>query len=34
MKTNLEKETLEEVITETESYVFENPISQHTPNEH
>ena len=34
MKPNYEKETLEEVLTETESYVFKNPISQHTPNEH
>ena len=34
MKSNYEKETLEEVLTETESFVFENPISQHTPNEH
>jgi hypothetical protein len=34
MKTNFEKETLEEVFTEIESYVFENPIAQHTPNEH
>ena len=34
MKPNYEKETLEEVLTETESFIFENPISQHTPNEH
>ena len=34
MKSNFEKETLEEMLTETESYVFENPISQYTPNEH
>jgi hypothetical protein len=34
MKSNFEKETFEEVLTETESFVFENPISQHTPNEH
>ena len=34
MKSNLEKETLEEVLTESESYVFKNPIAQHTPNEH
>ena len=34
MKPNYEKETLEEVLTATESFVFKNPISQHTPNEH
>ena len=34
MKLNYEKETLEEVLTETESYVFESPISEYTPNEH
>lgn len=34
MKSNYEKETLEEVLTETESFVFENPISEYTPNEH
>ena len=34
MKTNFEKETLEEVLTETETYVFKNPISEQTPNEH
>jgi hypothetical protein len=34
MKPHYEKETLEEVLTETESFVLENPISQHTPNEH
>lgn len=34
MKPNYEKETLEEVLTEAESFVFKNPISQHTPNEH
>jgi hypothetical protein len=31
MKTNYESETLQEVITEIESYVFENPISDYTP---
>lgn len=34
MKSNFKKETLEEVFAETESYVFKNPISQHTPNEY
>ena len=34
MKQNFKKETLEEVLKQTESYVFKNPISQHTPNEH
>jgi hypothetical protein len=34
MKSNYEKETLEEVLTATESYVFESPISEYTPNEH
>ena len=34
MKSNFEKETLEEVLTETETYVFKNPISLQTPNEH
>lgn len=34
MKPNYEKETLEEVLTATESFVFENPISEYTPNEH
>ena len=34
MKPIFEKETLAEVSTETESYVFENPISKNTPNEH
>ncbi|RAR73797.1 hypothetical protein [Flavobacterium aciduliphilum] len=34
MKTNFKNETLEEVLTKPESYVFENPISQYTPNEH
>jgi len=34
MKSIFECETLEEVFTATESYVFENPISHHTPNEH
>lgn len=34
MKTNFENETLEEVLTKPESFVFENPISQYTPNEH
>jgi hypothetical protein len=34
MKSNFERETLEEVLTEKESFIFENPISQHTPNEH
>jgi hypothetical protein len=34
MKSNFKKETLEEVFVETESYVFKNPISQHTPNEY
>ena len=34
MKPIFENETLKEVLTATESYVFENPISQHTPNEH
>jgi hypothetical protein len=34
MKTNIKKETLKEWVTETESYVFQNPISEYTPNEH
>jgi len=34
MKPNYEKETLEEVLTESESFVFENPISKNIPNEH
>jgi hypothetical protein len=34
MKPNYEKETLDEVLTATESFVFENPISEYTPNEH
>jgi hypothetical protein len=34
MKSNFERETLEEVFTETKTYVFKNPISQQTPNEH
>lgn len=34
MKLNLKQEVLEEVLKETESYVYKNPISQHTPNEH
>lgn len=34
MKTNYETETLQEVLTETEPYVFRNPISQYTPSEH
>ena len=31
MKSNFERETLEGVLIETESYVFKNPISQHAP---
>ncbi len=31
MKSNFERETLEGVPIETESYVFKNPISQHSP---
>ena len=34
MKTNYETETLKEVLKETEPYVFKNPISKYTPNEH
>lgn len=34
MKTNIEKEILEETLTETESYVFQNPISEYVPNSH
>ena len=34
MKSNYEKETLEEVLTETESFLFESPISEYVPNEH
>lgn len=34
MKQNFKKETLEEVVTETESSVFVSPISEYTPNEH
>jgi len=34
MKTNYETETPEELLKETETYVFENPIAMHTPNEH
>jgi hypothetical protein len=31
MKSNFERERLEGVLIETESYVFKNPISQHSP---
>jgi len=31
MKSNFEREALEGVLIETESYVFKNPISQHSP---
>lgn len=34
MKTNNAKETLKQVLTETELYVFKNPISQHITDEH
>lgn len=34
MKPNYQKETLEEVLIENESYVFKSPISEYTPNEH
>lgn len=34
MKLNYKKPTLEEVLTETESSVFESPISEYTPSEH
>lgn len=34
MKTNIEKETQEEAVTGTESYVFQNPISEYVPNGH
>ncbi len=34
MKPIYQNETLEEVLTANESFVFKNPIAQHTPNEH
>lgn len=34
MKSNFEKETLEEMLPETESFVFESPISEYVPNDH
>ena len=34
MKINYETETPEELLQETKTYVFENPISLRTPNEH
>jgi hypothetical protein len=34
MKTNYETETQEELLKKTEPYVFKNPISKYTPNEH
>lgn len=34
MKTNYETETRKEPLKETQTYVFENPISQYTPSEH
>ena len=34
MKTNFETKTEEELLTITEPYVFKNPISKYTPNEH
>ena len=34
MKTNYETETQDELLKLTESYVFKNPISHYTPNEH
>lgn len=34
MKTILETKTEEELLTITEPYVFKNPISKYTPNEH
>lgn len=34
MKTIYENETLEEVVKTTEFFVFKNPVSEQTPNEH
>ena len=34
MKTNFEKKLGQEVLKSSESFVFENPISKYTPNEH